>query len=54
MSRNFSYDQLQKKLEALEEEFADLRKSRQTLVKGEQLLRNIAENSLAGIYVVQN
>jgi len=54
MSGNFSYDQLQKKLEALEEELADLRKSRQTLVKGEQFLRNIAENSLAGIYVVQN
>jgi len=54
MSRNFSYDQLQKKLEALEEELAELRKSRQTLVEGEQFLRNIAENSLAGIYVVQN
>jgi PAS domain S-box-containing protein len=54
MSKNFSYDQLQNKLEALEEELADLRKSRQTLVKGEQLLRNIADNSLAGIYVVQN
>jgi len=54
MSRNFSYDHLQKKLAALEEELAELRESRQTLVKGEQLLRNIADNSLAGIYVVQN
>lgn len=54
MSRNFSYDQLQKNFEALEEELAELRKSRQTLVEGELFLRIIAENSLAGIYIVQN